>query len=420
MWQVAFQHNSCLYMTLLFAEKIYRYRCFTGIFCLILFTSCGSNHNKRFVDFASANDSCIILKLDDSENKSELRLSSIFSSALLIPLETRDDILLGKINSMQVVGDRLFILDKHIAKGLFVFDLKGVFLYKIGSIGSGPGEFTAISDFTIDTDKGVVYTLDNNTQIVHAYQLQNGSYIGNLHIGHEGIVSFNIQYCDSVLFTDIYQNNKRHLLRSINIETGDTEKFFMDVEAYNIGFNDMTFTGNGVFFSRNLKPIFMQMYMDTIINLSNHEIQNHAVLETDFFVKKRDLHNSSTPFKTLLQLNKFHTLESYVETDGFILIKGYYKNFVRYFFYDKRMKETLIYNLLADDIVFMNFDPGKTKIRPKLLCETDKGVYGYFPEISSVLDEINKGNISNGIPSTLPFALIKEDSNPIVIFYECK
>ena len=64
-------------------------------------------------------------------------------------------------------------MDKHIAKGLFVFDLKGVFLYKIGSIGSGPGEFTAISDFTIDTDKGVVYTLDNNTQIVHAYQLQN-------------------------------------------------------------------------------------------------------------------------------------------------------------------------------------------------------------------------------------------------------
>lgn len=63
-------------------------------------------------------------------------------------------ILLGRINKIQEIDNRLFVLDKSISKSVLVFDRKGTFLFRVGKLGQGLGEYASVSDFSIISIKG--------------------------------------------------------------------------------------------------------------------------------------------------------------------------------------------------------------------------------------------------------------------------
>ena len=61
-----------------------------------------------------------------------------------VQLETLPECLIGYIDQMQVFRDKIFVLDRSVVNGLFVFDMKGKFLYQAGRKGKGPGEYYQI------------------------------------------------------------------------------------------------------------------------------------------------------------------------------------------------------------------------------------------------------------------------------------
>lgn len=75
----------------------------------------------------------------------------------IIPLETTDSCLIGKITHLAVVNDTIIVCDASKAQKVFLYDSAGKFLKAIGSKGCGPGEYSAISQFTADANGIYIY-----------------------------------------------------------------------------------------------------------------------------------------------------------------------------------------------------------------------------------------------------------------------
>ncbi|WP_434035522.1 6-bladed beta-propeller [Formosa sp. 4Alg 33] len=145
------------------------------IFCyaFTLFFSC-----KEHVQ---VNDVLTINLSPDSFTKPEqINLSTIASHIEYIPLETNQDVILGRIHN----GTPHFFDNKILLQNrgtLYLFDITGKFLNKIGDIGEGPGEHSKHFKFgVLSKDKLIViYDIIKRKVFFHSY---NGHFVSSFKI----------------------------------------------------------------------------------------------------------------------------------------------------------------------------------------------------------------------------------------------
>lgn len=406
-----------------------------ALFIVVLLTfSCKEKKRFNSENSEQFNEEYINLDLDHSSRTSNLRMSSLFSSVKIIPLQITDNSIIGTIDNLQVTDDKLFVLDKINANSLFVFDMKGKFLFKVGNKGLGPGEYSEISDFTIDIVNKFIFLLDNYRQIINVYNLEDGVFQYDINIVNSNYISYNIQYANGALYADIYNrenhnDKKQYLLRSIDYKTGKTTGFYLDTNSYNKAYNQIGYLGNKVFFSRNSKPVFMQLFINTLMMLFNEDVEPYIVLMSEEFVEEKELaeaigfsENNNFLSSYFFTKNKFHTLENFIETDHFILIKCYFNNLVQYLYFDKEVKKTTVHNILYDDVLFKDFDIKTNKTRANFLCSTEIGVYAYLSNdnLSYLINDFNKKELNLNQSDSKFFDQLNEESNPILLLYEYK
>ena len=86
-----------------------------------------------------------------------------------IPLETNDMALIGSIDDVKVMDGLFFLLDKSVAKALFIYNENGSFINKIEAKGQGPDEVNRINDFTINRDRKELMISDLGRRRVFIY-----------------------------------------------------------------------------------------------------------------------------------------------------------------------------------------------------------------------------------------------------------
>ncbi|MBC8147851.1 MAG: 6-bladed beta-propeller, partial [Bacteroidetes bacterium] len=135
-------------------------KAFTLLFVIILICSCSvtKNNNKdqvfEIIDFENSLNNSNAIKTYISEIADEIEY---------IELETKRNNIIGKIGDIKIHGDTLVILDST-TKELLLFNKKGQFLNKIGSIGKGPGEYVQITTWDIDQQNKSILLYDNKLQ----------------------------------------------------------------------------------------------------------------------------------------------------------------------------------------------------------------------------------------------------------------
>jgi hypothetical protein len=162
-------------------------------YSLFLF-ACSSQQTELRLDGV-----CYTIDLD-GKKEAPIPFSSIFKNVQTIILEAGKDCLIGSVDELQIFDGCIYILDKHIAKSLFVFDMEGRFIRKIGSLGRGPGEFIHVDDFTIDTGNRFIFLSDQGNR-VHQYQL-NGAYVQSIKVQAEHSNIMLIQFYNDRLYAD--------------------------------------------------------------------------------------------------------------------------------------------------------------------------------------------------------------------------
>ncbi len=145
----------------------------THLFCLLLICiSC--NRSKQPQTTISPNyesitkDTCVYYPIKDNKIAVDLKkpqqasIFDYFKHIELIPLETSNDVLIGKIGKFIEHQNRYYILD--VPPGgqfiVYAFDATGKFIFKIDKRGKGPGEYTDLSDIIFNPFTGNIDLLN--------------------------------------------------------------------------------------------------------------------------------------------------------------------------------------------------------------------------------------------------------------------
>jgi len=118
-------------------------------------------------------------------------LSEAGSRITYVPFETSDNCLIGNIKYRKGI---LTFSNSHIAlhdyREVFLFDLSGKFIRKIGRKGQGPGEFVSIVlDLCFSLDGNTLFLVDGRE--IHEYDL-DGTFIGTLHYPSTSVIRMNV------------------------------------------------------------------------------------------------------------------------------------------------------------------------------------------------------------------------------------
>lgn len=105
-----------------------------------------------------------------------------------VALETTDESLIREIDKVRVENDLIFVKDDN--DNLFVFNMSGKFLNKIGSIGQGGEELISFVDFYVNKNSGYVGILDVMRSKILRFTFE-GKYISSHSYAEEMKESYN-------------------------------------------------------------------------------------------------------------------------------------------------------------------------------------------------------------------------------------
>ncbi len=152
-----------------------------------------------------------------SENLS-INLSDIVDTAKYIPLETREEFLIGTVSKVHISKDRIYILDSWQSKSLFVFNKSGKFLNKVGKLGKGPGEYLQPIDFEVDEINRKIYVLDLVSEKLFEYSFE-GEFVKNVNVKEKAFFVKKVDK-DYYAFYSLFS-------------TGEKEQYFLNIKDFN-------------------------------------------------------------------------------------------------------------------------------------------------------------------------------------------
>ena len=140
------------------------------LYILLVYCSCGRSKQSIATDISQSEpfteggyvyypvkDNRIPVDLDKSQPAS---LFDYFKQIELIPLETNDDVLIGRpVTKVIYHQNKYYILDEQ-QYIVHVFDDTGKFIFRIGKRGQGPEEYSYVYDFLINPFSGLIDLLD--------------------------------------------------------------------------------------------------------------------------------------------------------------------------------------------------------------------------------------------------------------------
>ena len=380
---------------------------------LLLFSTSCSNNNMLI------NNDIIIVDLDKAEKRDTLFLSTLFKSVRCIPLETTDKSLIGSIDKMLVYKDFFYVLDVRIAKGLFMFDRKGSFVRQIGRIGNGPGEYSRINDFTIDTDNNNILILGERGKILF-YDILTGQYAKTVVTEH---FRTTIQYFNRMLYADLVEfptTPSSCLLQSIDLSTGKQIDKYIQADEFNKGSSVLSTSPDAPYFLSTMEPpfLFRHAFMETFIALTPDGVQPFLTVKSKNFVSTSDLEgvDAREGMMALGKKNKIFTLKNYFSKKDMIhfqYVEGMNKSYS--VIYNAKTKTSNLYNYTHNDLLF---NKGQIFFSSRFFDQS--GVYESIPMhfFHVFIRFLNEGRINEEIKDQLTG--IDEESNPVIFYYEFK
>jgi len=396
---------------------------------IVFYISCSTHSNPTM---GSKENSLYVLHQENVKNNHDesLLYSSLYKGIKTILLETNETCLIGVISKMRVDDHYIFILDRHIAKSLYMFDKEGHFIRKIGEAGNGPGEYILPFDFAIDSDSKTIYILDMNLQRVNKYDITTGTFIHAINLD-QSVSSRSIEYIDGKLYADAFfreHSDDNYLLRIIQESSGKEEGHYLNVMEYHKGISNTnaSFQEEAFFLREDGNIVFVQPFMDHIIEITRDSIFSLVNLEGKETLASEDI-KSVIEKKTfaylpeLTRFNKYVNIVSFHEQKNWIFLeymKGYRPTTI---LIDKQINEVHIFEKRSDDLLVI--ERGNFSIPvPKVGCYDANGVYRHIaPESISNIKELAKaGALSPDLDRLEDLKNLEIDGNPILFYYEFK
>jgi len=317
-----------------------------------------------------------IKKNDDIKNQSEL-----IDTCFFINLETNENHLVGKIDKILVKDKRIYLLDKEQAMSVFIFSISGKFVGKIDRRGKGPGEYSELSDFDVDSVNQQIVINDGFLKKLIYYDY-NGKYIKEISLKFP-TCQFKLTDKQIIFIGSGYGHN----LVFSDLKGKVAQKYFPYNEILAIELpNHLTNYAGEI--------LYQQTGNDTIYTIQNSKVIPSRLFKINDEVRSFKMYGLEIPKQ----------ITRYNETGEFVTFAYTYESTVKYVVFSKKSKKYLIYsNQTKDEFISYPYAP-----------QFYSNYNGYFVSVIQP-HLLNKMNSKYLLDNKLT-----PSSNPVIGFYKFK
>lgn len=123
------------------------------------------------------------IKININKKKDFIELSNYFD-AEIVCLETNADCQIGQIDKVKTTDQYIFVLDKTVARAVFLFDKKGKFVRKFDKKGKGQGEYLYLEN--MDVYENHLYILSGLDRKILQYNYHTGNFAKETRLNSHG------------------------------------------------------------------------------------------------------------------------------------------------------------------------------------------------------------------------------------------
>lgn len=397
--------------------------CMFIILVFVMCISCGSYNTATM--YADADT----ISIDGATRCDSLIFSDFFKAPKIVLLETKPECVVQNIRSLEIYKEDIYILDDRANK-LYVFDGNGKFKRTISSPGRGHGEYMKLADFSIDRTKEVIYLLDEATDEILKFSLDDYKFLSSIKAVQNGYLT----YCMQEIGGKIYLNRssvsekEKYELREIDERNGKQVGKFLKSDDYNHGWNFPLSLEHSNFYSKNSQsPKYIGLFSNLIMNVTADGVSAAYIVDSRKFVDKEEVLKmqriaegklEKIDFSGIYSQKRIHQISRFIESPSKVFFQYLEGDERNYLVYDKASGKTKTSSLFMDDYV------SDKNMIPMDFCYSDeRGVVAllkpcFMPHFIKYI--INGGKMRTHLDNYSRLIKLNKDSNPVLFFHEYK
>lgn len=397
--------------------------CMFIILAFVMCISCGSYNTATM--YADADT----ISIDGATRCDSLIFSDFFKAPKVVLLETKPECVVQNIRSLEIYKEDIYILDDRANK-LYIFDGNGKFKRTISSPGRGHGEYMKLADFSIDRTKEVIYLLDEATDEILKFSLNDYKFLSSIKAVQNGYLT----YCMQEIGGKIYLNRssvlekEKYELREIDERNGKQVGKFLKSDDYNHGWNFPLSLEHSNFYSKNSQsPKYIGLFSNLIMNVTADGVSAAYIVDSRKFVNKEEVLKmqkiaegklEKIDFSGIYSQKRIHQISRFIESPSKVFFQYLEGDERNYLVYDKASGKTKTSSLFMDDYV------SDKNMIPMDFCYSDeRGVVAllkpcFMPHFIKYI--INGGKMRTHLDNYSRLIKLNKDSNPVLFFHEYK
>lgn len=397
--------------------------CMFIILAFVMCISCGSYNTATM--YADADT----ISIDGATRCDSLIFSDFFKAPKVVLLETKPECVVQNIRSLEIYKEDIYILDDRANK-LYIFDGNGKFKRTISSPGRGHGEYMKLADFSINRTKEVIYLLDEATDEILKFSLDDYKFLSSIKAVQNGYLT----YCMQEIGGKIYLNRssvlekEKYELREIDERNGKQVGKFLKSDDYNNGWNFPLSLEHSNFYSKNSQsPKYIGLFSNLIMNVTADGVSAAYIVDSRKFVDKEEVLKmqkiaegklEKIDFSGIYSQKRIHQISRFIESPSKVFFQYLEGDERNYLVYDKASGKTKTSSLFMDDYV------SDKNMIPMDFCYSDeRGVVAllkpcFMPHFMKYI--INGGKMRTHLDNYSRLIKLNKDSNPVLFFHEYK
>jgi hypothetical protein len=369
------------------------------------------------------------ISIDGATRCDSLIFSDFFKAPKVVLLETKPECVVQNIRSLEIYKEDIYILDDRANK-LYIFDGNGKFKRTISSPGRGHGEYMKLADFSIDRTKEVIYLLDEATDEILKFRLDDYKFLSSIKAVQNGYLT----YCMQEIGGKIYLNRssvlekEKYELREIDERNGKQVGKFLKSDDYNHGWNFPLSLEHSNFYSKNSQsPKYIGLFSNLIMNVTADGVFAAYIVDSRNFVNKDEVlmmqrvaegKLEKIDFSGIYSQKRIHQISRFIESPSKVFFQYLEGDERNYLVYDKASGKTKTSSLFMNDYV------SDKNMIPMDFCYSDeRGVVAllkpcFMPHFIKYI--IDGGKMRTHLDNYSRLIKLNKDSNPVLFFHEYK
>lgn len=397
--------------------------CMFIILVFVMCISCGSYNTATM--YADADT----ISIDGATRCDSLIFSDFFKAPKVVLLETKPECVVQNIRSLEIYKEDIYILDDRANK-LYVFDGNGKFKRTISSPGRGHGEYMKLADFSIDRTKEIIYLLDEATDEILKFSLDDYKFLSSIKAVQNGYLTYSMQEIGGKIYLNrsSVSEKEKYELREIDERNGKQVGKFLKSDDYNHGWNFPLSLEHSNFYSKNSQsPKYIGLFSNLIMNVTADGVSAAYIVDSRKFVDKEEVLKmqkiaegklEKIDFSGIYSQKRIHQISRFIESPSKVFFQYLEGDERNYLVYDKASGKTKTSSLFMD-----NYVSDKNMIPMDFCYSDERGVVAllkpcFMPHFIKYI--INGGKMRTHLDNYSRLIKLNKDSNPVLFFHEYK